>query len=165
MQDYGSNMIQSLVPIDRHPTSTILEGIAIDARRYSGTKYSHTGKKSLELRDDTKSSLSYTNPFTVSGYSTLKVEFWYKSRGFKKRRESFSLESADGDTGTDWVEKVTWKYRSKGFKKNNRWRFVSVEFPIDAITTMRIRFKNNGDNDKRRVYIDDVAVSGTVSGN
>jgi hypothetical protein len=30
MQDYGSNMIQLLVPIDRHPTSTILEGIAID---------------------------------------------------------------------------------------------------------------------------------------
>jgi hypothetical protein len=135
-----------------------------DARLYSGKKHAHEGKKSLELRDDTSSSLSSTDPFTVSSYSTLKVEFWYKSLGFKKTRESFSLESY-GDNGTDWTEKGTWTYRSNGFTSNNMWRFVSVEFPIDTITTMRIRFKNNGDRRKTKLFIDDVTVSGTVSGN
>jgi hypothetical protein len=136
-----------------------------DVRLYSGKKFAHKGKKSLELRDNNPTmSLSSTDPFTVSSYSTLKVEFWYKSRGFKKTHESFSLESY-GDNGTDWTEKGTWTYLSNnGFTSNNRWRFVSVEFPIDTITTMRIRFKNNGDKRKTKVYIDDVTVSGTVSG-
>jgi hypothetical protein len=131
-----------------------------DARRYSGGRYSHTGSKSLELRDDTKTSLSYTNPFTVSSYSTLKVEFWYKSRRFKQKSDSFSLESSTGDTGTDWVTRETWSFRvTDGFNKNNRWRYASVEFPINT-TTMRIQFKNNGDKNNEKIYIDDVTVSG-----
>jgi hypothetical protein len=126
----------------------------------SGKKRSNTiSMKSLELRDDTATSLSVTNPFAVSSYSTLKVEFWYKSLGFNQKSDCFCLQSANGDAGTDWVTKGTWFYGSNIFTNNDKWRFASVKFPIDT-TAMRIRFKNNGDNDKEKIYIDDVIVSG-----
>jgi hypothetical protein len=113
----------------------------------SGTAYSLTGSKSLRLRDDAETSLSYTSlRITVSSYWTLKVEFWYKSKGFNENSDSFSLQFADGDrTGTDWVTKGT-----RTFITNNDWRFLaSVEFAIDA-TTMRIQLMNNGDRNQRK---------------
>jgi hypothetical protein len=127
-----------------------------DARRYSGRKYSHSGSKSLELRDDSRTSRSATTHFTVSGYSSLKVEFWYKSKGFNGKSDGFFLQAADG---SGWVTKGSWSYKSEDFTRNNRWRFASVKFQIDA-TTMRIRFKNDGDNNREKIYIDDVIVSG-----
>jgi hypothetical protein len=129
-----------------------------NSRLVGGNNF-HTGAKSLRLQDDTDTSLSYTNPFTVSSYSTLKVEFWYKSRGFDKNSDSFSLQAANGDTGPDWATQETWTRGSNGFTENNSWNFVSVEFPINTIT-MRIRFINHANSNKEKVFIDDVAVSG-----
>jgi hypothetical protein len=126
-------------------------------------KKSHTGSKSLRLRDGSGSSLSFTDPFTVSIYSTLKVEFWYMSSGFDVNDDSFSLQSAnvDGGTGTDWVTKGTWTRGSNVFTSNGTWYFASVEFAIDADTsTMRIQFMSDSDDDREKVYIDDVTVSG-----
>jgi hypothetical protein len=130
-----------------------------DVRLYSGTKYSYSGSKSLQLRDDTATSLSVTKPFRVSGYSTLKVEFWYKSQRFRHGSDAFFLQSADGDDGTEWITKGSWTYKSNGFNSNNKWRSATVKFQIET-GTMRIRFKNNGHNNKERIYIDDVKVSG-----
>jgi hypothetical protein len=132
-----------------------------DAKLYSSArgKYSHSGFQSLALRDDTGTSLSVTNPFAVSSFSTLKVEFWYKSKGFNQESDGFFLQSADGHDGTDWVTKGSWSYQANGFTRNNRWRFASVKFQIDT-TTMRIRFKNDGDNNQEKIFIDDVIVSG-----
>jgi hypothetical protein len=135
-----------------------------NAKYYNGSKGKkkkpqHSGYKSLELRDDTETSFSVTNPFPVSIYSALKVEFWYKSSGFKHDDDGFVLQSTDGDDGINWVTKGSWIYESNDFTSNNVWRFASVKFQIDA-TTMHIRFKNNGHNGKEKIYIDDVIVSG-----
>jgi hypothetical protein len=134
-----------------------------DAKLNSGTRNSHTGSKSLRLRDNTGTSLSFTDRFPVSSYSTLKVEFWYKSSGFDVNDDSFSLQSAnvDGGTGTGWVTKGTWTRGSNIFTSNGTWYFASVEFAIDADTsTMRIQFMSNSDVDREKVFIDDVTVSG-----
>jgi hypothetical protein len=130
-----------------------------DVRLYSGRKHSHSGSKSLQLRDDTATSLSFTKPFTVSSYSTLKVEFWYKSSRFRHAPDAFLLQSADGKAGTEWVTKGSWTYNVNDFTSNGVWRFASVQFQIDT-RWMRIRFQNNGHNNKERIYIDDVIVAG-----
>jgi hypothetical protein len=126
-----------------------------DARLYSGRKYSHSGSKSLELRDNSRTSFSVTTPFTVSGLSSLKVEFWYMSKGFNQKNNGFVLQS-DADGRGDWITKRRWRYKSNGY---HGWRFATVEFPIDT-TRMRIRFKNDGDNNHQKIFIDDVVVSG-----
>jgi hypothetical protein len=124
----------------------------------AGSNNAHTGSKSLRLQDNTGTSLSYTKSLTVSSYSTLKVEFWYKSSGFDWKSDSFSLQSLNEETGTVWVTQETWSRGSNGFTTNNSWKFASVEFPIDT-TTMRIRFKNHGNKKNERIFIDDVRVS------
>jgi hypothetical protein len=134
-----------------------------NARRYSKgrgkrRKKQHSGYKSLELRDDTDTSLSFTNLFPVSDYSTLKVEFWYKSSGFDDASDRFVLESSDDDSDI-WFPEETWTYKSNGFDGNNKWRSASVKFLIDA-DTMRIRFRNEADSVKDKLYIDDVIVTG-----
>jgi hypothetical protein len=139
------------------------------AKLYRGRRYSHSGRHSLQLRGDTRTSLSYTNPFSVESYSTLEVEFWYKARRSRRSRrfnhdsDGFVLQSADGngDDGTEWVTKGSWTYESNVFApSSNGWRSASVKFQIETGTTMRIRFKNKGRNRNDRIYIDDVIVSG-----
>jgi hypothetical protein len=126
-----------------------------DARLYHGKKYSHgRGSNSLELRDGSMTSLSVTDPFPVSNYTSLKVKFWYRSRGLNRRSNGFFLQSAEGDAGTDWVEQGHWRFTS-----NNKWRSATVKFPINT-GTMRIRFMNDGTNNKEKIYIDDVTVLG-----
>jgi hypothetical protein len=135
-----------------------------NARRYSKgrgkrRKKQHSGYKSLELRDDTDTSLSFTNPFPVESYSALKVEFWYKSFGFDDASDGFVLEFADGVDGTEWATKGSWTYKVNDFTSNNKWRSASVKFEIDT-DTMRIRFRNKANSRKDKLYIDDVTVSG-----
>jgi hypothetical protein len=119
-----------------------------------------SGYKLLELRDDTETSLSFTNLFPVESYTTLKVEFWYKSSKFNDS-DGFVLESSDGDNGKWFPPKGSWTYdpKSNGFNSNNVWRSASVQFQIET-DTMRIRFRNKADNDKEKLYIDDVIVTG-----
>jgi hypothetical protein len=145
------------------------------------SKESKTPKKPKKKKDDSKAtetfangfenrlfghfnpggaSLSFTNPFAVSSCSTLKVEFWHKPRACKEGIDTLELQSADGDSGTDWVTQGFWS-RGRSFVTNDVWHFESVEFAIPIDTSgMRIQFVSHSNDDRASVCVDDVTVSG-----
>jgi hypothetical protein len=124
-----------------------------------GKRNSYTGSYSLHLRDGS-ASLSFTNPFAVSSCSTLKVEFWHKPRACKEGIDTLELQSADGDSGTDWVTQGFWS-RGRSFVTNDVWHFESVEFAIPIDTSgVRIQFVSHSNDDRASVCVDDVTVSG-----
>jgi hypothetical protein len=93
-------------------------------------------------------------------YSTIKVEFWYFTRGFDENNDdSFHLETHV--TGNDtWSTVHIWVYGEESFDSNLIWRYASVEFPVLSSSDLQIRFRNNGDDNKEGTLIDEVAVSG-----
>jgi hypothetical protein len=85
----------------------------------------------------------------------IKVEFWYKSKGFDNN-DSFYLET---NTGSNWRIEDSWVYGVDSFTSNYKWRAASIEVPVIS-SNLKIRFRNNGDGNRERIYIDEVVVSG-----
>jgi hypothetical protein len=113
------------------------------------------GSKSAYIRDDSNGKSSvYSDSFPVSSYSKIKVEFWYMSKNFDNN-DNFYLET---DTGSGWLTVYSWVYGDH-FDQNSKWRLASVEVDVSS-DNLRIRFRNNGDGNKEKIYIDEVVVSG-----
>jgi len=120
----------------------------------------HSGNCALRLMNDERTSMVSSETFNVTTYDSLKVTFWYKPRRMTASSEEFYLYISKN--GEDFALEHTWS--SDG-------RLDSTEFTdsiyqegiVDNIAVMdasdvRIRFICNGDNDKDRVFIDDVAM-------
>jgi hypothetical protein len=123
------------------------------------TRYSHNGSsKSAYIQDDSNQKSSvYSNFFPVSSYSKIKVEFWYLSESYDDN-DNFCLETDNG-SGV-WSTVYTWVY-GEHFNQNSNWSSASIIMPVSSSSSeLRIRFRNNSDGNSKKIYIDEVAVSG-----
>jgi hypothetical protein len=128
---------------------------------FMNSRWSHgNGSYSAKIRNDlNEKSNIYSDPFPVLNYSTIKVEFWYLSRGFDYNNdESFYLET-DATGSDNWSTVYTWIHGEKAFASNAEWRYASVDVPVSS-SDLQIRFRNNGDTRHEQLFIDEVVVSG-----
>jgi len=125
----------------------------------------------------------------VNAYSRVRVEFEYYPQKMDNN-EGFFLEfnptnifetpssdeiaSSDESSSSDetssndetassniWKE-VNHFQRGSDYKNNEEWISASEEFSAAGISKMRIQFRCDGDNNKERIYIDNVKFSGKV---
>ena len=98
-----------------------------------------------------------TDNLDFSGYSEIKVDFWYYPRSMDNSNEDFWLQiSTNGGTSFDTVEE--W---------NRDDEFVNGSFYSDSVTISgytltsqtRLRFRVDASGNKDYVYIDEVVVS------
>ncbi len=122
---------------------------------YNNSAYAHDGNYSLRL--GYSGGKSYSQPIDIytEGYSKLKIDFWFRTRGFDSS-DDFFLEYWDGDSwliietyeGTDYSNSTF--YSSSVTITNSAY-----QFPYDA----RIRFHCSASSSSEYVYIDEVTIS------
>jgi hypothetical protein len=132
-----------------------------DCMRYIGGTYAHEGNCAADIQDNSGvgSSFYHTNGIDVhtSGYTQIKVEFWFYAKSMDNSNEDFWVQYYDGAT---WHTVATYAVQTDF--NNNQFYFKivlidesSYAFPSD----MKIRFMCDASGNADDVYIDEVRVS------
>jgi hypothetical protein len=125
--------------------------------RYVGSSHAHQGSGALNLQDNSSSSVASTNNLALSGYSAIKVEFWYKCISMDGTSEDFWLQiSTNGGSTYTTVEE--WNLNDE---------FINGQFYQDSVTITghtltnqtRLRFRCDASAKDDDVYIDQITVS------
>ncbi len=128
-----------------------------DAARINNATYANSGTYSIQLRDNTNTSVMTTDVYDWTGYDDIKVDFAYYVVSFDNSNEDFWLQiSTDGGVSFTTVEE--WN-RDDEFVNNQQYNdSVTIPGPFTANTALRFRCDASGNQDW--VYIDDVVISG-----
>lgn len=132
-----------------------------DCARYTGTTHSHQGAASINIQDNTTTSLfSSTANHNVSGYNTLEVAFWFKAVGMETG-EDFWLQFFDGSTWQTVADYNAGTQFTNGsfFNSVVTIRRSQYNFPSNA----KIRFRCDASDNNDDVYIDEVVFRGTTA--
>ena len=129
-----------------------------DARRSSrDSQYANSGVFSVRLRDDTSTSVMFTDNLDLSGFEQLQVSFTYVARSMDNPNEDFFLEvSTDGGNSYSVVEE--WNQGDE-FVNGPRY-FEQVSFAGTFTSNTRLRFRCDASGNSDWIYIDDVEISG-----
>ncbi|MCA9175438.1 MAG: cadherin-like domain-containing protein [Planctomycetales bacterium] len=131
-----------------------------DATLYSRGAHAHQGTSAANLQDGNgaDSSIELANPLDLQspGYSTLRVEFWFKTVGFESG-DSFELQYFDGSS---WQTIEAW-IAGADFVDSS-FVFASVEisaanYAFSAQSGIRLMSTANSKNDD--VYLDEILIS------
>ncbi len=129
-----------------------------DARRSANdSNYANTGTYCARIRDNSGSTSSiFTDPFSLTAYSELTIDFYYYARSMENG-EDFFVEVYDGSS---WV--VVGNYaRGSDFSNNsmNNATITVSSADVNFASGARLRFRNDASNNSDWIYIDDVTVS------
>lgn len=135
-----------------------------DCARISSTTNSWEGSYSIRIRDNTNSSVMTTDPFSLAGFTSIDVEFYFRPVGMENG-EDFWLQYNDGG---GWQTVAAWVVGQDGVANNN---FYVSTVNIDGGTYSLVnggqfRFRNDASVNNDRIYIDAVTITGNSnSGN
>ncbi|MCB0580910.1 MAG: T9SS type A sorting domain-containing protein [Phaeodactylibacter sp.] len=133
-----------------------------DCARINNATYANSGTYSIQLRDNTSSSVMSTGNLNLTGYDELTVDFTYVAVSMDNSSEDFWLQiSTNGGSTYTTVEE--WN-RGDEFVNNVRY-FDAVVIPGPFTSNTRLRFRCDASADNDLVYIDDVVISGCVGSN
>jgi Secretion system C-terminal sorting domain/Fibronectin type III domain len=128
-----------------------------DCRRISQAAYAYSGTYSVELRDNTNSSVMTTNNMNLAQYQKIKIKFSYITVSMDNSSEDFWLQvSTNG--GSTYMTVAEWNLNDE-FVNNQRY-FDSVVLEQTFTSTTRFRFRCDASDDNDWVYLDDVIISG-----
>ncbi|QTD37394.1 T9SS type A sorting domain-containing protein [Polaribacter batillariae] len=132
-----------------------------DSRRISNASYS-MDSYSIKLRDNSSSSIIYTDNMNLVNYEELTIDFTYYSIGFSTANEGFFLEiSTNGGASYSQVEE--WNYTDE-FVNNQRYNEQVVISGVTFTANTRLRFRANGTDNLDRFFIDNISISGCYKG-
>jgi hypothetical protein len=128
-----------------------------DCQRLSSASYAHGGSYSAEIRDNSGTASSfYSNPFSLSGYGQLEVDFWYYARSMESG-ENFFVELWNGSS---W--QVIGNYAQGADFANNTMIHEVITVDSAAVgfsSNAQLRFRADASGNNDWVDIDDVVVS------
>jgi choice-of-anchor B domain-containing protein len=132
-----------------------------DCARINNATYANSGTYSIQLRDNTTTSLMTTSSLNCLTYSEIKVSFSYISVSFDGSAEDLWLQmSTNGGTTYTTVA----DFDNTVHFNNNVRQNTTVTIPGPFTTNTRFRFRADASADDDVVYIDDVVISGCVPG-
>ncbi|MEO0338828.1 MAG: fibronectin type III domain-containing protein, partial [Bacteroidota bacterium] len=114
------------------------------------------GNYSVQLRDNSSSSVTVCDPLDLSSYKQIEFSFTFIAEGFISNSEGLILEQSI-DFGP--YEKIKeWK-NGQGFLNNQR---VNENFVLDQNLTSRVRyrFRTTGNSNDQKIHIDDIQMLG-----
>ena len=119
--------------------------------------YPNTGTKSLQLRDNTTTSLASTGNLNIAAYNKIVVSFSYLCVSFDNSAEDFWLQiSTNG--GSTYTTKEEWNLGDE-FQNGVRYnQDITILGPFTSST--RIRFRCDASDDDDQVHLDDVTITG-----
>lgn len=128
-----------------------------DCARISNATYANSDPYSIQLRDNTNSSVMSTTSQNCTNYTEMKVSFSYITASFDNSNEDFWLQiSTNG--GSTYTTVADYNYGvqfTNGVRQN-----VTVTIPGPFSSNTRFRFRCDASADDDQVYIDDVVITG-----
>lgn len=129
-----------------------------DVRRsINDAAYASSGSYCVRLRDDSGSaSATDSDPFDLSGYGELQIEFSFYARSMETG-ENFVVEVW---SGSSWV--IVANATSGTNFVNDQFYDATItvtDAQVSFSSQARVRFRNDASNNSDYVYIDDVVVS------
>lgn len=123
------------------------------------TAYPNTGTRSLQLRDNTTTSLASTGNLNLSAYNKIVVSFSYLCVSFDNSAEDFWLQiSTNG--GSTYTTKEEWNLGDE-FQNGIRYnQDITINGPFTSNT--RIRFRCDASDDDDQVHLDDITITGCL---
>ena len=130
-----------------------------DCSRYTGGTYAHEGSAAINLQDSTSQSVMSTSDLALSGYSEVKVDFWYYTVSMETGEDFWLQISTDGGGGYTTVQ--AWVADTDFSNGSFYQESVTITgYTLTDIT--RIRFRADASNNNDDVYIDEVVVSAST---
>jgi hypothetical protein len=128
-----------------------------DCRRSSrDSAYAHQGSYCVRIRDNTSTSVATTDSLNLSGYSEVKVDFWYYPRSMESNEDFWLQISTDG--GSNFTTVADWDSGDEFTNGNFYPDSVTITgYTLTGNTQFRFRCDASGNNDY--IYIDEVIVS------
>ncbi len=128
-----------------------------DCIRTNNAAFANSGTYSIQLRDNTTTSLMTTTSQNLALYSELTVSFSYIAVSFDGSTEDFWLQvSTNGGTTYTTVG----DFNNTIQFNNNVRQNATVTIPGPFTSTTRLRFRADASADDDQVYIDDVVITG-----
>lgn len=119
--------------------------------------YPNAGRYSVQLRDNTSTSLTTTRSLDLTACDELTVSFSYYPVSMDNASEDFWLQlSTDGGATFQTMEE--WNLHDEFVNKTRYNESVVISGPFTAATRLRFRCDASDDNDL--VYIDDIVIAG-----
>ena len=128
-----------------------------DCRRYTGGTHSHQGAASLNIQDNTNSSVfTYASTVDLTAYSTVTIDFWFKMVSMESG-EDFWVQYNDG-SGWQTVASFT---RGAGYNNNTFYNeSVTLSSSVQNFTSNgRFRFRCDASNNRDDVYVDEIRIT------
>jgi hypothetical protein len=132
-----------------------------DCILYTGGTYAHQGSNAANIQansDDASSFYHTANNIDVDtpGYTSIRVDFWFRTEGFNHVIHDFFVEYYDGSV---WTMVAIYDYGDEfingQFYNETIWiNETSYTFPTD----MKIKFRCDASNTNDDLYIDEIFV-------
>ena len=131
-----------------------------DCARVTNATYAYSGSRSIRIRDNTSSSVTTTGNLNLSAYDEVTIEFFFYAFSMENGEDFWLQVSTNG--GSSYSTVAT--YVSGSTFSNNTFYTdaVVITGPFSSNTRFRFRCDASADND--RIYLDDITISGCVSG-
>ena len=131
-----------------------------DCRRNRRDRNYANGTYCVRIRDNTSTSVTYTDDLDLSGYEELTVGFGFVAKSMENG-EDFVLEYSTNGGGsfTTVASYIAGSNFTNGPSYSDE---VVIAGPFTANTVVQFRCDASGNNDQ--IYLDDVAISGCTSG-
>jgi Metallo-peptidase family M12/Secretion system C-terminal sorting domain len=128
-----------------------------DCARINNAAYANSGTYSIQLRDNTNTSVMTTSSQNWSAYEEITVSFSYYAVSFDNSNEDFwvQISTNGGSTYT-----TVGDYNFSVQFSNNQRNSGTVVIPGPFTSTTRLRFRSDASADDDQVYIDDVVITG-----
>ena len=132
-----------------------------DCARINNVNYANSGTYSIQLRDNTTTSLMSTSNQNWTAYEEITVTFSYISVSFDNSNEDFWLQRSNNG-GSSYSTVGDWNH---GTHFTNGVRGTgTVVLPGPFVSNTRLRFRADASADDDQVYIDDVVITGCTTG-
>jgi subtilisin-like proprotein convertase family protein len=130
-----------------------------DCARINNAAYANSGTFSIQLRDNTSTSLMSTTTQNLLSYNQITVNFSYITVNFANGEDFWLQISTNG--GSTYTTVKTWV---AGTNFNNNVRGTGTHTITGPFTsTTRIRLRCDASDDSDNVYIDDVVITGCLN--
>ena len=127
--------------------------------------YKMSGEYCIELKDDDSSSNSYTDNIDLSTYTSVTIEFDFKTKKYDSGEEFFIEFSDDG--GSSWHSTKILAY-ANGTDFSNDITYSDVTATASSSTysftsSSRFRFRSDANDSDEKIYIDNIVITGSGS--
>lgn len=130
-----------------------------DCARINNATFANSGNWSIQLRDNTNTSVMSTTNQNLASYNQITVTFGYYTVGFATGEDFWLQLSTNG--GSTYTTKEDFVMGTDFQNGQHNTATVVINGPFT--TNTRLRFRSDASTDSDNVYIDDVVITGCLT--